>query len=131
MPRTKPAAPARRFATDQRSESQLTYLRHAIALSITGGRPPSPSTVIRRALGLYTEHLGNLIESGHLDDLSGGHPQDAHAEQEALELAEYRQIVDAAPPVTFADVNGRLQTWAAAIQRDLGLAIPQASLKDA
>jgi hypothetical protein len=114
MPRTNPVAPTRRFAADQRCESQLEYLRHVCSLAIRDGRPPSHSAIIRRAVARYIEHVADLIESGQLDGLPGPYPQDAAAEARAL--ADYERIADAAPPVAFADVAGRLQPWAAAIQ---------------
>lgn len=117
MSRSKAVAPTRRFATDNRAESQLAYLRHACALAISGGRPPSYSTIIRRAIGLYTEHVGTLIEAGRLDGLSGPHDQDASAERR--ELADYGHIVEAAPPVTFVDVAGKLQPWGDAIRANV------------
>jgi hypothetical protein len=112
MSRTKPVAPTRRFATDQRCESQLEYLRHVSSLTIRDGKPPSHSAIIRRAVVRYIEHVADLIAAGQLDGLSGPHPQDAGVE--AHELADYERVVSAGPPVAFVDVAGRLQPWAAA-----------------
>lgn len=114
MSRSKAVAPTRRFATDPRAESQLAYLRHASALAISSGRQPSYSTIIRRAIGLYTEHVGTLIEAGRLDGLNGPHEQDANAERG--ELSDYGHIVEAAPPVSFVDLEGKLQPWGDAIR---------------
>lgn len=122
MPRTKPVPPTRRFATDQRSESQLTYLRHASGLAFGLRKPPSPSAIIRRAIDRYAEHVADLLEAGRLDGLPGPHPQDAGAE--ARKLADHARIVDAPPPVSFVDVEGMLQPWADAIRAQHALTIP-------
>lgn len=122
MPRTKPVAPTRRFATDQRCESQLTYLRHASGLALGLRKPPSPSSIIRRAVDRYTEHIADLIAAGRLDGLPGPHPQDAGAE--ARKLVEHARIADAAPPVSFVDLEGALQSWGEAIRARIAPTIP-------
>jgi hypothetical protein len=129
MPRSnKPVAATRRYATDDRCESQLVWLQQVGVLAFGGKRPPSASQIIRRAVGLLTEHTTMTIEAGRHDGLTGPRPQDAAAERAALE--DHGRIIEAPPPTKLIDQQGRLLPWQEAILRNgfrasaLNLAIP-------
>lgn len=100
---------SRRWLSDPRCDSQLSWLRKVAALTLNEKRIPSDSTLIRRALARYAEHWADLLAAGRLDGLTGPHPQDAEAER-AL-LAEYASIAAAPSPETMVDGTGRVLTW--------------------
>jgi hypothetical protein len=114
---------AGRFGIDQRCRSQISYVQSAAAVAI-GGRVPSDSQIVRRAIGLLIDHYQNMIEAGRAGGLKGPHLQDATAEREALD--EYAGWVDASPPLSLVDKRGRLRSWHEAVSSafDLGLSIP-------
>jgi hypothetical protein len=128
MPRPKLKAASIRVAVDDRCSSQIEWLRKVSTLAIGGKRPPSSSQIIRRAVGLLTEHVTMQIEAGRHDGLPGPRPQDAAAERAALE--DHGRIIEAAPPTKLVDQQGRLLPWQEAILRNgfrasaLNLAIP-------
>jgi len=113
---TNTAAPlweSGRFSVDPRFRSQLAYVR-GVAVTAIGGRPPSDSQLVRRAVGLLAEHYETLIRAGRIDGLRGPHETDALAERVAL--AEYARVIDAEPPRSFVDTKGYLRSWAEAIE---------------
>lgn len=124
MPSNKPTAPVRRYASDARSRSQLQYLRSVSVLALGNGRPPSDSTLIRRAIARYVEHVRDMIEAGRLQGLPGPDAQDVDSERKAIN--EHARIVTADLPRTLVDSSGRLNSWQEAIAAaiDNGLAIP-------
>lgn len=131
MPSKKPKA-VRRWVSDPRSDSQLRWLRNIASLTLETGRPPSDSTLMRRALARYVDHWYDLLQAGRLDGFPGPHPQDAHAERKLLD--QYTLVTASAQPAALVDNRGRIQTWeeaiGAAIQSRLGLTIPTADSKE-
>jgi hypothetical protein len=98
-----------RIASDPRMLSQLEYLQTASALAL-GGRPPSISQLVRRAVGLLVDHYAsNLCEPNH---------EDVAAEREAMET--YSRIIDADK---VRPLGGRLSSWQEALRMPLGLDI--------
>lgn len=127
-PKRKLKVDSMRVAVDDRCSSQLEWLRKVGVLAFGGKRPPSHSQLVRRAVGLLTEHVTMTLEAGHLDGLTGPHPQDAAAERAALE--DHARITETGPPVRLVDRQGRLLPWQEAILSNivapssgLGLAI--------
>jgi hypothetical protein len=110
-----------RIASDPRFISQVEYLQTASAIML-GGRPPSISQVVRRAVGLLVDHYAAITDVARIDGLSEAHPQDVAAERDAMET--YRRIINADKPRRLVDNRGQLCSWRAALQLPLNLAIP-------
>lgn len=122
---TKPNHQSRRVAFDPRADSMLAWLQRTAA--IYAGDPtraPSYSQLVRRAVGLYADHMASMLHSARLDGRTTPHPEELAAERQALE--DYSRWVDAAPPGLLIDHSGRLLDWQEAIVGgiDLGLTIP-------
>lgn len=121
--RKNPVAGTRRFAADRRCESQLTWLMKVGVLAVDTKRPPSYSQLIRRAIGLLTDHVADMINEGKSAGLPGLLPADAARERAALE--DYFTITNAELPASFVDTKGLLKAWAESLPTpNLGLAIP-------
>ena len=122
---TKTLHQSRRVALDPRADSQLAWLQRTAA--VVFGDPkqtPSRSQLVRRAIGLYADHVSDMIHAARMDDRSTLYPQDIAAERKAL--AEHGRIVDAETPGILTDAQGRLTDWQEAISRNIapGLTIP-------
>lgn len=116
---------SRRYASDPRAESQLAWLQRTAAIIVGDPRhTPSYSQLIRRAVGLYVDHIASMIHAARLDERSTPYPQDIKAERDAL--ADHGRIIDAATPGMLTDAQGRLVDWQEAIAGSisLGLTIP-------
>jgi hypothetical protein len=98
----------RRFASDDRLDSQLTFLQSSLVLALADGAP-SYSAIVRRAVGLLVNHVGALAEAGRVAGLPGLRSQDAAQEREAMK--DYARITDAPAPRRHTDDRGRLLTW--------------------
>ncbi len=121
MPKIKLKAASMRVAVDARCTSQLDWLRKVSVLTIGGKRPPSHSQLVRRAVGLLTEHTTMKLEAGRHDGLTGPRPEDTAAERAALE--DHGRITDAASPARMVDPEGRLLPWQEAILSSLAGAL--------
>ena len=104
---------AARYASDPRHDSQLAFLQRACLLTMGGG-VPSRSQLVRRAVGLLTDHVSDMIQAGRLDGRPMPHEQDTAAER--LALRDFGRIADAPPPRAQVDARGRVLTWAEAVQ---------------
>lgn len=121
--RKNSVAGTRRFAADRRCESQLTWLMKVGVLAVDTKRPPSYSQLIRRAIGLLTDHVADMINEGKSAGFPGLLPADAARERAALE--DYFKVTNAELPASFVDAKGLLKAWAESTPTpDLGLAIP-------
>jgi len=134
MPKIKLKAASMRVAVDARCTSQLDWLRKVSVLTIGGKRAPSHSQLVRRAVGLLTEHITMTLKAGHHDGLPGPRTEDIAAERAALD--DYGRITEASSAARMVDPEGRLLPWQLAILAnftggtDRGLAIPTKGKSD-